>query len=163
MKSMRKLIEQKLESARVDLERTLDKYEKLSHEYKTAKKNDTAVFDLGIEVNKLYGKSQQLIGCMQAYLDLLNLKELSEMESKAEKYDELKALHESDKAINDGLVKINKSLEQENKILKDGFKAIKSAMVFKENEHIGFYNALWFYGDEDYNKIKDIVEVIENE
>ena len=51
-------------------------------------------------------------------------------------------------------------LKEENQILKDGIKEIKRGMVFKKNEHIGFYNALWEYNDEGYNQIKAMLDTL---
>lgn len=76
-------------------------------------------------------------GYKAPYLTCLTIQEIEE---KAKRYDELEALHESDKAINKGLVEINKSLEQENQILKEAFDIIEK----HTNLGIGFDNELEF-------------------
>lgn len=88
---------------------------------------------------------------------------LKDAVEKAEKYD-LEHCNGRQNII-EHLVEHNNKLKKENQILREGLKIIKSGMVFKENEHIGFYNALWNYDyeKEDYYKIKAMLEVVNND
>lgn len=160
MSSMRKLIEEKLDSARVDLDNALASQRQIEYERSLGLWTEEKYKE---KMAELFSKEQQLFDYIECYTELFNSKELSESESKAKKYYEFADMYAKKEMEIGKLAGKIYDIEREIKVLKDGFKAIKSAMVFKENEHIGFYNALWFYGDEDYNKIKDIVEVVENE
>lgn len=170
---MRKLIEEKLESAENELAR---KNQEISYTITHHNLSNS-------EFEDLMDALQQLNGVTELLKDLLNSKELSEMEAKVEKYDEIKHIHEREmESTIDSYDKTLEKYEREIKVLKDGIKEIFNLdnlewhiVETEKKVYVNAYDLHSDYEDNDYGgneypylvdkdgKIKAILEVIEDD
>lgn len=142
MSKLRELIEAKIESAKNEL-------------YSIQYKLDTAVKDPLIpksEQYELLEKKFRVIACIEAYTDILCLKELTELEHKAEKYD---AYDDIDGTLADTIHRLQKENEILKEYRKDYLNRLKnleeySLKLEQENERIK-NNTEWCKGCKEYD------------